>query len=336
MRVVQRRTLTYTNSQLLRVRCGQGAALLPNPPSFVQSTLLSERPSGTTSPSSVPRLTSVILTFPLGPPPRYIEGSLKFWRKHLRRLKYWNPWLSITVKHERGNITSPMWLQLVFEGSQEVLASLSPGYEDIIQPKQKRGELQEPGEGTRAETQSPNLRDTPAENRSSTTPEETPKKRVAQLREEALQDDLSRLAQTTKSLSSKSSPEPPVDSTSTPLSKVKPQSASQREEHPLPSSEITLLVPATESEPSVYTRTLTLPARNLTPARIWQWFQSRTQCVELEPTEEDKAESREGQRREIKLAALRALSLARLEEQRKEENLLEQARAEFQKKSEEA
>lgn len=114
MRVLKRK--------LLSVRRGPGAAILPQ---------YLPQPNNTSSPAHPLQATllRLRLDFPPGIGPAS-KGARAFWRNHLRRLKYHNPALPITVNQSAQKGTpgnpGPAWrLFLDFEGEEKALRELA-------------------------------------------------------------------------------------------------------------------------------------------------------------------------------------------------------------------
>ena len=109
----------FCPSQLLSVRHGPGAAILPQ-----YQTQLDNTPS-----RSQPTLLRIRLDFPPGNGPAS-NGARIFWHNHLRRLKYHNPALPIAVNWNAKQGTEgqpgPAWrLFLDFEGEENALRELA-------------------------------------------------------------------------------------------------------------------------------------------------------------------------------------------------------------------
>jgi Mitochondrial ribosomal protein L51 / S25 / CI-B8 domain len=113
--------------QLLSLRHGPGAAILPQDLPQQDPTTASDFPSS--QQQLLPSLLRIRLDFPSGNGPAS-KGARAFWRNHLRRLKYHNPALPITVNQnaEKGTPGNPgpAWrLFLDFEGDEKALRELA-------------------------------------------------------------------------------------------------------------------------------------------------------------------------------------------------------------------
>ncbi|KAF7507727.1 hypothetical protein GJ744_010156 [Endocarpon pusillum] len=273
--------------KLLSVRNGPGAAILPQHETQSDSGTRSSRPSQ-------PTLLRIRLDYPPGNGPAS-KGARAFWRNHLRRLKYYNPALPITVnqnaqKGTEGN-PGPAWrLFLDFEGEEKALRELA------TEPKNEHfKEVME-------EELIPRPRSTEEVVVEDNTTQSKPKPRP-------------------KSQAKASVTTPPLPP---------PPSSSSPDQNP-PPSPLPSVSTSENARPLISTRTISLPTLNRPAGALWFWFQQRTKCVDVPESDADKRLARELAKHAVKAEEDRKRVKKGIDAMKRQELMLKMARGEVER-----
>jgi hypothetical protein len=207
-----------------------------------------------------------------------VHGARLFWRNHLRRLKYHNPALPISIEQGPGDLGSPMALNLTFEGTDvEALKAVAKVRENLGERSEKKSRLAQMRELAKegflteeekeklARTQSPNWRDAPRDGMISEEEEEE-----EELEREAEAADMETLADLSGQWT--------VDDGEVVLKEPQPEASADTGDQP----------PA-----PMYTLIVTLGVKDRTASQIWNWFKTRTNCTEVPRSVEDEKEYKE-------------------------------------------
>jgi Mitochondrial ribosomal protein L51 / S25 / CI-B8 domain len=256
----------------------------------------------------------VHLCFPYGPFNSAVHGARLFWRNHLRRLKYHNPALPISVEHGPGNLRSPMTLSLTFEGADvdalkaipkdiEISGKLSEEERrrEQLRDLAKEGWLTEKEKEELARKQSPNWRDAPREGM---TAEEEREAEAADLETLA---DLSKGSTTGNDEVVLKEPQPEVSVNA---------NANAGEQPP---------------RPPIYTRSVTVGVKDRTASQIWNWFKMQTNCTDVPRSAEDDNEYRQLARVFSQSAMDRRRVKKGVDERKANDEMLKRARGEVEK-----
>lgn len=173
----------------------------------------------------------------------------------------------MTVEHGPGHLGSPMFLRLVFEGTdREVLKGLAKASgrprKRMVLAGAKEAALTEEGKEELARKQSPNWRDAPG------------REGIGKVEEEQGEgDELERNveAEDTESLGDRERSRTADDDE---VALKEPQPA-------------TSINPGEAPSALVYTRSVTLGIKDRTASQIWNWFKMRTNCTDVPRSQED-------------------------------------------------
>lgn len=198
-----------------------------------------------------------------------VHSARTFWKNHLRRLKFHNPALPITVDYTSASPTDPVILTLQFEHKDpEVLQKIAGNIANKVKktPRPQKlvpDEMSETEKEILARQQSPNFRNAPVSWKSK--------------EEEA--EALHQAAVDAEASADKTAEEGPTD--------VDPSTLPSDAVVPSP------LSATAKGAPTLYTRTVTLGLRNRSPAEIWDWFSNNTRCTNVPKSAADSREEAE-------------------------------------------
>lgn len=222
-----------------------------------------------------------------------------FWRGHLRRLKFYNPALPITVDYAKALRTDPITLTLRFEHEDpEILrmlrSSIKKRARKSTAQKMVRGEMSEDEKEPLTRQQDSNVRNAPVTWKSK-------EEEVEALHQAAIDAELS-AETTTEEKATKHDMDASADkvlgeaaanidggasAADVPEGETIDVNASS-----LFNDEIVLSATSTnvKGATTLYTRSVTLDIRNRPPQEIWKWFSQNACCTKVEMSEADRKE----------------------------------------------
>jgi Mitochondrial ribosomal protein L51 / S25 / CI-B8 domain len=206
------------------------------------------------------------------------KGAREFWRNHLRRLKFHNAALPITVDYTEADLTAPITLSLKFEHKDpEVLEKIGGNVAGLARTPQRRraaqpvlmNEMTEDEKEALARQQSPNFREAPVDWKKQDDPLEADAQEAAE--------------------------QAAIEAEATPTTPARPE-ATEKSPSDVDlsnlSSDAVVPSPNARAGSILYTRSVTLGLRNRSAGNIWTWFSDRTRCTPVPRSAEDIGELR--------------------------------------------
>jgi hypothetical protein len=270
-------------------------------------------------------------------------GGRHFWRQHLRRLKFYNPALPITVDYAKALPTDLLTLTLRFEHKDPEVLRNMPGStrQTAKNPTPKslvRDEMSEDEKELLARQQDPNFRNAPVSWK-------TKEEEDAALHQAAIEAEVSPDAATEGRATDLEASVGQITEESAASSAVGASAEDTlegektlMEASPLFNDEV---IPTTTSTslkgaPALYTRSVTLGLNKRSVDDIWKWFSERTRCTDVEISQADANERAELDRFFEQSTIDRELVREGREAVRKEKADLERARGDADRLKQEA